>query len=275
MLLRGLLASSVVLLTAFCAQAKTLVISDIDDTIKNTHVLNWADAVGSQNLSDQEAFGAIAHVYNLLISQNPGTTIYYVSNGFRAGGFNLVPSVFLTTNDFPQSENLSLRSTWDGLTNTKVRRIVDLIYQIQPTSLILIGDNGEQDTEVYAEIQRIFPKIPATTYIHQVYSSQTTFETGKHLEKDQIGFVSSVDLAMDLFSKGIIKENGIDWLALQVHPSAKKLFVDWMNCYDYQLGAWAQTDATTGVSLIGNLKNEQTRQYLLKYVDVLKRRCSL
>ncbi len=260
--------------------AKTLVISDIDDTIKTTHVLNPTDAVASQApIYNEVEFGGMSAMYRLLNSQISKVKIYYVSNGLRFMGFNSVPATFLAANNYPQSANLSLRSSLDFYMNTKVERIIDIIYKERPTQLILIGDNGEQDTEVYAQIRRRFSQIPTMTFIHQVYSTRSYNETGKVLEADQIGFVTAADLAMELYSRGVIFENGIDWLLAQLMPSllaenalstGDLIFPAWLDCRDFKLGAWAQ-DA----KLLETLKDPKTQAYLPQLIDRLYSKCLL
>ncbi len=260
--------------------AKTLVISDIDDTIKATHVLNITDAVASQApyLNEIE-FGGMNAVYRLFQSQISNVKIYYVSNGLRFMGVNSVPATFLTANNYPQAAHLSLRSSRDFYMNTKVDRIVEIIKKEKPSQLILIGDNGEQDTEVYATIRSLYPQIPALTFIHQVYSTRSYSEAGKKLEAEQIGYVTSVDLAMELYTRGVIFENGIDWLMEQVMPSllvensssgGNLIFPKWVDCRDFKLGAWSH-DAV----LLQTLKNPNTQSYLPKLIDRLYDKCLL
>lgn len=260
--------------------AKTLVISDIDDTIKATHVLNTTDAVASQApyLNEIE-FGGMNAVYRLFQSQISKVKIYYVSNGLRFMGINSVPATFLAANNYPQAAHLSLRSSLDFYMNTKVDRIVEIIKKEKPSQLILIGDNGEQDTEVYAKIRSLYPQIPALTFIHQVYSTRSYPEVGKNLETEQIGYVTSVDLAMELYARGVIYENGIDWLMAQVMPSllvensssgGNLVFPKWLDCRDFKLGAWSQ-DAV----LLQTLKNPKTQAYLPKLIDRLYDKCLL
>lgn len=270
----------IALICPLFVSAKTLVISDIDDTIKTTHVLNAADAVASQApFYNGIEFGGMSAMYRLLSSQISKVKIYYVSNGLRFMGINSVPATFLAANSYPQAANLSLRSSLDFYMNTKVERIIDIIYSERPTQLILIGDNGEQDTQVYAEIHRRFPQIPALTFIHQVYSTRSYPETGKNLEVDQIGFVTAADLAMELYSRGVIFENGIDWLMQLVMPSllaenvlsdGNLVFPQWLDCRDFKLGAWAQDS-----KLLGSLKNPKTQAYLPQLIDRLYSKCLL
>lgn len=264
--------------------AKTLVISDIDDTIKATHLLNTTDTVVSQiPFMNEIEFGGMSAVYRLFQSQISKVKIYYVSNGLSFMGINSVPATFLAANNYPQAAHLSLRSSLDFYMNTKVERIVEIIKNEKPSQLILIGDNGEQDTEVYAKIRSLYPQIPALTFIHQVYSTRSYSETGKKLEAEQIGYVTSVDLAMELYSHGVIYENGIDWLMEQVMPSllaenpisslsnmGNLVFPEWLDCRDFKLGAWSQDTV-----LLQSLKNPNTQAYLPKLIDRLYAKCLL
>ena len=62
---------STLIRTMFClvlgsyAQAQTVLVSDIDDTLKISHVLDWADAAGNLVQMGNHFLG-MSQVYNLL-----------------------------------------------------------------------------------------------------------------------------------------------------------------------------------------------------------------
>ena len=270
----------IILLIGFIHQAhaqiqsvgKPLLISDIDDTIRPTHILNAVDKFTNQLTTDQ--FLGMSSLYRLIEKQNPGLIIYYVTNAPTAYGLNFLPALYLYNNNFPQQENLSLNDDPTAVDiEKKVPRIVQLIENFRPNKLILIGDNGQVDVGVYQKIRKLYPQIPTEIYIHQVYSVKSKNEIGAALAQGQVGFVSSLDIAIDLFRKDLIKENGLVWLTQKI--SAQMLaenyvggfgdtaFYSWMDCRDYLFSN--RTDDLP-ISIKTTMQN---------YFAKLNRRCSI
>lgn len=228
------------------AVGKTLLISDIDDTIRPTHILSLTDKYTNQLTADQ--FLGMLSLFRLIEKQNPQTYIYYVTNAPDAYGLNFLPALYLYNNNFPQQENLSLNDDSTAVDiQKKVPRISKLIDYMQPKKLILVGDNGQVDIGVYQEIRRRYPSIPAEIYIHQVYSVNSVDQQGARLMAGQKGFVTAIDIATDLFRQGVIKENGLTWLAQKTIPqilaesyvggSGDTAFYSWMDCRDYHFSS--------------------------------------
>lgn len=254
------------------SHAQTLLISDIDDTVRPTHILSLTDKLTNQITADQ--FLGMSSLYQLIEKQNPQTYIYYVTNAPEAYGLNFLPALYLYNNNFPQQENLSLNDDPAAIDiQKKVPRIAKLIKQLRPTKLILIGDNGQVDVGVYQEIRRLYPQIPAEVYIHQVYSIKAVEQRGAPLVPGQKGFVTAIDIAMDLFRQGVIQANGLTWLSQKIIPqimnenyvgsSGDTAFYSWMDCRDYQFSS-ETNDLPVSVQ-------SMTKSYLAK----LARRCSM
>lgn len=258
--------------TAGSSIGKPLLISDIDDTIRPTHILHLLDKYTNQLTADQ--FLGMSSLFRLIEKQNPDVNIYYVTNAPEAYGLNFLPSLYLYTNNFPQQEHLSLKndSNAEGI-EKKVPRIVQLIENLRPSMLILIGDNGQVDVGVYREIQKLYPQIPTEIYIHQVYSVQSKNETGAVLASGQMGFVSALDIAMDLFRKDIIQANGLVWLTQKISDqilaenyvggSGDTAFYSWVDCRDYVF-----SNRTDDLPII-------IQPSMQKYFAKLNRRCSI
>ena len=84
--------------------AKTLVISDVDDTIKMTAVLSGKTMMTFNGLVRKKAFAGMSELYQELNNQD--STIFYVS-----GSPKIIKSrvnEFLDENNFPQKNNLIL-----------------------------------------------------------------------------------------------------------------------------------------------------------------------
>lgn len=220
--------------------ARTLLVSDIDDTIKISHVLNVDVVVNAGKLN--HAFLGMSELYHALLASNPGMEIAYVSNAP-----NYVMSVphksFLGYNGFP-SGGLYLRTNMLSQTH-KLDTITDLVRRIQPSKLVMIGDNGEQDAYVYSQVQLRFPKLPSFVYIHQVYSSRAILETAKPLRLNQTGYVTSADLSIFLRKAGLLQESEFQKFIARItpqilhelqwlEPEERESIPEWVDCRDFR-----------------------------------------
>ena len=145
------------------AFSKTLVISDIDDTIKVTNVLSKTDAV-INGIFSKKAFSGMSELYQVFNQNNDN--IYYLSGSPAI--LKEVVGGFLDYNNFPQSDNLILKSDSLSTYEYKVRNIRKLILKLKPDSLILIGDDTQFDPEVYQKIFEENPEIVKSIYIRAI-----------------------------------------------------------------------------------------------------------
>ena len=222
------------------AMARTLFVSDIDDTIKVSHVLDKSDAVLNA-LKIRNQFTGMSQFYQMYRNVDPTAIFVYVSSAPEII-MDRSHRVFLRYNKFPPGELFLRKSLQD--TQFKLRTIRKLIQTHNPERLILVGDNGEHDPAIYARIHAEYPTIPTFTFIHQLYSVHSKSERGSRLEADQIPFVTAVDLSMRFnekqlvpfynetfgflskFALSIVKENFKNDDGLQAIPP-------WEDCRDY------------------------------------------
>ena len=151
------------LLTTQPAFSNTLVISDIDDTIKLTNVLNKTDAV-INGIFSKKAFSGMTELYQIFNKDNDD--IYYLSGSPAI--LKEVVSGFLGYNNFPQSKRLILKNDSLSTYDYKVMNIRKLIAKLNPEKLILIGDDTQYDPEVYQTIFEENPKAVISIYIRAV-----------------------------------------------------------------------------------------------------------
>jgi len=201
--------------------AKVLLISDIDDTIKVSHVLSPMKYLRS--VDGSTPFTGMAQLYQLILNKNPQTTqIAYLSNAPQEiGGFEIMRlshENFLEQNKFPQGQLLLRQSLEDQ--NHKINSIRKLVKEISPEVLILVGDNGERDAEIYAQAQQeLLPlNIETHIYIHQLYSSQGWYQKGSRLQAGELGFVTPFEIALDLKKYNLISHDSMQWLYKNVMP---------------------------------------------------------
>lgn len=220
---------------------KVLLVSDIDDTIKVSHVLNKV-AKFARAVDATTPFKGMAQLYQLIFNQNPATTkIVYLSNAPK--NFGALPNVpkefaaipassvthqwFLDFNKFPKGE-LILRDNLEDQEH-KAKALRRLIETEKPDVLIMVGDNGEKDVDFYkqaTEEHAYMKNMLVLTFIHQLYKSEASLylpdffdETGRALFPDQIGFVTPVEIALKLKEQGILAQDKVDWMLNKVAPA--------------------------------------------------------
>lgn len=140
-----------------------LLISDIDDTIKITDVPRPVEALKNTFLRPFVAVPYISGLYSAFLTSS-GNQIFYVSGA----PWQLYDAVthFLEDSGFPFVQNMCMRqfipSTLESITNLwrqdtqnykqeTITRLVSEVLQHQGP-IILIGDEGEKDPEVYEHI---------------------------------------------------------------------------------------------------------------------------
>ncbi|EGF79034.1 hypothetical protein BATDEDRAFT_35509 [Batrachochytrium dendrobatidis JAM81] len=128
------------------------VISDIDDTIKDSSVfLGKRLAAKVAFLEDGKEVRGMSDCYNLLSAK--GVAIHYLS----AGPFQLYSpiSAFLKTFSFPQG-SVTLRNVREVLSTRayKNTELVRILKDFPNHKFILIGDSGEKDIDIYYEIDK-------------------------------------------------------------------------------------------------------------------------
>lgn len=233
-------------LASFSLSAQTILVSDVDDTIKVSYVLDHDSTVANLPMLNN-AFIGMPELYHAIANIDDLKTIKYLSNAPRSS-VGKIHEKFLRTNNFPSGE-LVARSFWDLKTGNKhkISSIRKFISDYHPKSLILIGDNGEADAVVYATITDEYSDVSALTYIRQAYSSQGwNGNFSKPLQKDQIPFATSLDIALDLYDKKIFSIETLTDLVTKVAPAIlsesnfeergiQMAFPEWYDCRDYTL----------------------------------------
>jgi len=142
------------------------IISDIDDTVRDTNVLNRHEMLMNTFVRPLKAVPGMASLYQNAAAV-PAVRIHYVSNAPYA----LYPLLqqFLQGAQFPEG-SMHLRavsiknSLWHTVlrlehANTHKTEVIESLLQDFPErSFVLIGDTGEQDPEIYGAIARAYPE---------------------------------------------------------------------------------------------------------------------
>ncbi|KAI9067975.1 hypothetical protein FKP32DRAFT_1588164 [Trametes sanguinea] len=140
------------------------VISDIDDTIKLSGIMSGARAVFHNVFVKDLRDSVIRGMGDWYMSMwKRGVRFHYVSNG----PFELLPVVneFLQISQLPPGSvrlrSYGGRSLFNGLLSAPAMRkrtgVLDVLNHFPDARFFLVGDSGEQDLELYAEIARERP----------------------------------------------------------------------------------------------------------------------
>ncbi|QEG02863.1 hypothetical protein Mal15_69840 [Stieleria maiorica] len=155
------------------------VISDIDDTIKDSQVTDKSELLKNTFLRDFQAVAGMSPLYAGL--HDRGAAFHYVSGspwqlyqplerflsdaGFPKGTFHLK---FFRLTD---SSGLGLLSSQQSM---KIAAITPILKSFPERRFLLFGDTGEQDPEIYGQLARDFPDQIFGIFLRNVTSAEST-----------------------------------------------------------------------------------------------------
>jgi phosphatidate phosphatase APP1 len=159
------------------ADAKFGIISDIDDTVISSNVLNKLKMILTVILSNEHTrkpFEGVAALYRALrggASGGEDNPIFYVSNS----AWNLYTPLleFLNVQKIPLGP-LLLRDFGDHVLfaenpmSHKKRNIKLILDSFPHLSFVLIGDSGESDPEIYGDVVKEYPTRIRAVYIRSI-----------------------------------------------------------------------------------------------------------
>ena len=242
-------------LLSFNINAETLMISDIDDTIKRTNVLGYmTGGVRSTN-----PFIGMPELYNAFLCNQEATKkerdfcllkkgvvhspkrwVTYVTAA--SGRLQMFGREFIARSEFPMGVVKGKSSSEDSY-KFKTTEISSLISGVPNYEIILVGDNGQHDVGAYDHIAKKFPFKKVTSFIHQVYSplEQDKAKRGTTLAKGQIAYLTSVDLGLEFLKRGLILEADLlkiskkVWTFLNTNDDDlyEQVIPSWAGCYEF------------------------------------------
>ena len=189
--------------TVLAPDAPFLIISDFDDTVAVTNVLSKRGLLKSALFSDgdsQPVVKGMPQWYRCMFKDKkvkPG--LAFVSGS----PLQFAPRVitFMGKHDFPVG-GLYLRNLGpDTLKDYKQPAIRSLLKAIPLLPVILIGDSGEHDPEVYKQIREEFPGRIKVIYIHDVGRSA---ENDRYT--DMVLFKEPSVASIDAVGKGYLEQ---------------------------------------------------------------------
>jgi len=179
------------------------VISDIDDTVKVTEVFHGIKAVLQNTfLKSFDDVPGMAQQYRGWAQL--GASFHYVSKSPPELHGPL--SEFLNSKGFPVSSIHLCPLLGRDRANFKLRQVTSLLSQFPDRKFVLVGDSGEKDAEVYAEIMRSHPDQVIKVLIRAVdpkdrentAKARAAFE-GEDDEKWQV-FADAADVKLETVS---------------------------------------------------------------------------
>lgn len=239
-----------ILFISISSYGKTIVISDIDDTLRITNRLKGGWLEQAENVVNP--YQEFSGMQNLLATLRAnGADIYYVTGTISA--LADFATLFLDFNGYPQSENLYYRGIFENIKDFKVSTIQQIIDETNPDQVILIGDNGESDSDAYQTFQMtsvasadsttqlqsisaITPSRAIFVAIHKLYE-----EKGVAIPQTQSLYVTAGDLAAQMESHGILTREQSQQVIEKVAHIADASSSD---DFQYLLPNWAEVTPT-------------------------------
>lgn len=193
-------ASASAMVRVIDPRAPFVVISDFDDTVAVSNVVDrpaFLRAALLQDFNNQPAVPGMSAVYRCLAEQR--TPLAFVSGSPHQYAPRI--AAFLSHHSFPPAA-LYLRDlgpdTLSGYKQPTLRRLLASFDQ----KVILVGDSGEHDPEVYAEIAREYPDRVMAIYIRDVGRSADA----RRFE-GMVLFKEAQALAKDAVARGLMAES--------------------------------------------------------------------
>ncbi len=226
---------------------KTLLISDIDDTIKASHVRSLIGKIRYFH-REENLISGMNGLYDQLVNHqhHNNIEIVYLTNApkWLMEGHH---KDFIQYNNFPKGE-IYFRETESKNTH-KLKTIRKLIEKKSPKRLILIGDNGEMDSYVYDKIyQEYGHRITILQFIRTTYP--VAFDD--NLMPHQVNFVTPVEIciALAIYNLDVCSEEFILKIIKDVFLETSSeeyggyFFHPYMNCYGNK---WPFKDKTNNI----------------------------
>jgi hypothetical protein len=175
-----------------------LVISDVDDTVRIAEVTHKPTLVERTFLRPYEPIAGMSELYRRLAGR--GAWFHYVSGS----PWQVAPLIdqFLSDAEFPPSVMHCRQISWDFWNSDpldtkefKVATIRTLLAQFRDSPVLLIGDSGEHDPEVYSEITRSHGDRLAGVWIRRVpgnWDAARLNEPRSRLGPDRVAAFESV-----------------------------------------------------------------------------------
>jgi hypothetical protein len=197
---------------------KTIIVTDIDETLRSRNVRS---SFGSfLSLGSNVSFYGMNSTYDMFQREH-GADIFYVSNSSREGN----------QKNFVKEFQVGTALKGDVFTSNTESKVPDyhklssiekIINDTKPSLVLFVGDNAGSDPRVYDTLRNKFAGkgITFLTYIRIIYNTLNHDESD--LRKDQTGFYTAAELALDLYGKAILSSDSTKKIISSVADHIKK-----------------------------------------------------
>lgn len=219
-----------------------LVISDIDDTVVHTHatsVLAMARATFLCNARSRTPFAGVASLYKALVegpSGDDANPLIFISRS----PWNLYDlfDQFCDLQGIPGGRVFYLRDwgfSLEGLTKARPKGhkfgLIQQILEFEPDlPVILVGDSGQKDPEIYRAISEEFPGRLLGAFIRNVTQSRSRdasiHDLTDEVEADGAAFYlaeDSLDIARHAADRGWIRRAAVASVAAEIEAEGQPL----------------------------------------------------
>lgn len=166
----------------------TAIVSDVDDTIVKTYVTDKRKLIGAvllKNAHQLEPVDGAAAAYQR--AKSSGVSGYFYLSGSPQNFYLRIQS-YLSHQKFPAGPLLLKNLGDDNMTKQlgyKLERLEGLLQVLPSMNVIVIGDSGEHDPEIFAELKKKHPdrvvgivirKTPGSNVTASRFVGMTTFD---------------------------------------------------------------------------------------------------
>lgn len=160
---------------AVASPERTIIISDIDDTIRQSNIVSKRRSFGNL-LIGMRSFDRMREIFSEMKSAHPETDIFYVSGGPQI----LNPEAWLSDHHFPKgtvyAKNFAEMFRLSTVQH-KLRSIDKIFakYDLKNLTVYAFGDNGEHDPEIYKLARESYPQVNFKVFIRDIKAEATDF----------------------------------------------------------------------------------------------------
>lgn len=162
----GPLVLCLMLLTGGRIASAYVLVTDVDDTIKVSHIRDVVDRT-VRFVAEPKSFAGMELLYHRMLKSQPNSEFAVVSGAPRALQFSL--QWFLMAFGFPAANYLQMRDLFEDTALFKIKAISNLFRfnERDGAVVVMVGDDTEQDPYVYDDISKNY-YIEPTVYIRRV-----------------------------------------------------------------------------------------------------------
>lgn len=201
---------------------RTLVVSDIDDTLKMTHVKFGFDFIDffSNALRSDNSFVGMPELVGKLSAQ--GANIAYVTALPEAFSFHAIN--FLKASKLPKGQLICRDGLFTNKADFKTNAVLSLIKASNPDRVILFGDNAEADETAFRRVKNKLAqdrsKMTVHAFIHDLYSDKT-------IDPAINRYVTAADLAAQLYLSQLLSAADASQIIRRTQASMNFRDSDW------------------------------------------------